>query len=83
MKNNYLILPQNLYEEALHEFLYDMPPIELPLIINVIVTRFRKGEYDEIYAKAKLEKYRSLIEAWKKNNLFIDILLRASTDDLA
>ncbi len=83
MQTPYLILPKKLYEEALHEFLYDIPPNDLPPLLNVIVSRFRKGEYDENYAKAKLEKYRLLIEAWKKNNVMIDILLRASTDDLA
>ena len=60
-----------IFNEAVHQWLHIMPLDELPPIIHLICMRFRKREYDEQCALAMLEKFRGMVLQWYNNNSMI------------
>lgn len=76
-----LYLPEEKYQEALQEWMYQLPLQEMPALIQMTVGRLRSGYHTEEEAKAILARFRPIIDAWKKNNIMINIILDNPDED--
>jgi hypothetical protein len=75
-----LHLPEEKYQEALQEWMYQLPLRDMPPLILMTIARLRDGQYSEEEAKAILARFRPLIDAWKKNNIMLNIIIE-NTDE--
>lgn len=76
-----LHLPEENYQEALQEWMYQLPLDEIPPLIRMTIGRLRDGNHTEEEAKETLIRFRPIIAAWKKNNIMINLLLENSEAD--
>jgi len=69
------ISEEEFYREACQEWLHNLPISELPTLIGLTVTLFRKGAASEEDAKIILNRFRPMVIHWKKNNILLQQLL--------
>ena len=76
-----LHLPEEKYQEALQEWMYQLPLDEIPPLIRMTIGRLRNGNHTEEEAKTILARFRPIIDAWKKNNIMINLLLENTEEE--
>jgi hypothetical protein len=72
---------EEFYREACQEWLRNLPISELPTLIGLTVTLFRKGVASEEDAKIILNRFRPMVIHWKKNNTLIQQMLSTISDE--
>jgi len=76
-----LILPEKAYQEALQEWMYDMPLQEINPLLRIPISKLRAAEASEEETRVTLERFRPLIEGWKKTNIALHVLLSNTSID--
>jgi hypothetical protein len=69
------------YREACQDWLHNLPAAELPLLINLAVSQFRNGLISQEEAQKTLNRFRSMIIQWKKNNTLIQQMLSKISEE--
>ena len=72
---------EKFYQEACQDWLHNLPPAELPLIINLAVSQFRNGLISKEEARKTLDRFRSMLIEWKKNNSLIQQMMNKIPDE--
>jgi hypothetical protein len=59
---------QETLQEALHEWLHNIPVAELPPIINEIVENYRQGNLNKKTTEEALTRYKVCLLQWADHN---------------